>query len=341
MKDVDFKVFSGPAAADGRVVAARARRRRDEPRRDRRLHRVREDLRRQGPRLDQGQRREQGPRRPQSADREEPARRRARRDRCWPHRRRLRRPDLLRRRQGQGRQRRHRRARVRSATASSARRAAWCRAVAAAGWSTSRCSSTTTTRSAGTRCTTLHQPEGRPRGLARPQPGAAMHKAYDVVLNGIELGGSVRIHREEVQSKVFRALKIDAEEAQRSSACFARCAAVRRAAARRHRDRPGPLRDADDRRREPARRDHGSRKTQRAQCLLTNAPSAVDEAAARAAHPPAQPDAGRLGGTGFAHAESEGAARRPFFLCACPPSDRTRSRNPCSIVITRPSARCC
>jgi hypothetical protein len=35
------------------------------------------------------------------------------------------------------------------------------------------------------------------------------------VLNGIELGGgSVRIHREEVQSKVFRALKIGAEEAQ-------------------------------------------------------------------------------------------------------------------------------
>jgi aspartyl-tRNA synthetase len=35
------------------------------------------------------------------------------------------------------------------------------------------------------------------------------------VLNGIELGGgSVRIHREEVQSKVFRALKIDAEEAK-------------------------------------------------------------------------------------------------------------------------------
>lgn len=46
-------------------------------------------------------------------------------------------------------------------------------------------------------------------------PGRCLAKAYDAVLNGIELGGgSVRIHREEVQSKVFRALKIDAEEAK-------------------------------------------------------------------------------------------------------------------------------
>ncbi|MCW2605905.1 MAG: aspS, partial [Frankiales bacterium] len=46
-------------------------------------------------------------------------------------------------------------------------------------------------------------------------PGRCLAKAYVAVLNGIELGGgSVRIHREEVQSKVFRALKIDEAEAK-------------------------------------------------------------------------------------------------------------------------------
>jgi aspartyl-tRNA synthetase len=46
-------------------------------------------------------------------------------------------------------------------------------------------------------------------------PSRCRAKAYDMVLNGWELGGgSVRIHREEIQSKVFRALKIGAEEAK-------------------------------------------------------------------------------------------------------------------------------
>jgi aspartyl-tRNA synthetase len=47
-------------------------------------------------------------------------------------------------------------------------------------------------------------------------PGEALARAYDFVLNGYEIGGgSVRIHRNEMQSTVFELLGINAEEAQR------------------------------------------------------------------------------------------------------------------------------
>ena len=47
-------------------------------------------------------------------------------------------------------------------------------------------------------------------------PAAALAKAYDLVLNGSEIGGgSVRIHRQEMQSTVFELLGIAADEAQR------------------------------------------------------------------------------------------------------------------------------
>ena len=46
-------------------------------------------------------------------------------------------------------------------------------------------------------------------------PGELLSRAYDVVLNGTEIGGgSVRIHRQDVQSAVFRALGIGDEEAR-------------------------------------------------------------------------------------------------------------------------------
>lgn len=71
----------------------------------------------------------------------------------------------------------------------------------------------------GQRWNAVHHPFTSPKDghedFLETDPGKAVAKAYDAVLNGIELGGgSVRIHREEVQSKVFRALKIDAEEAK-------------------------------------------------------------------------------------------------------------------------------
>ncbi len=46
-------------------------------------------------------------------------------------------------------------------------------------------------------------------------PGSVRAQAYDVVLNGVELGGgSIRIHRSDMQSMVFKSLGIDKEEAQ-------------------------------------------------------------------------------------------------------------------------------
>jgi aspartyl-tRNA synthetase len=52
--------------------------------------------------------------------------------------------------------------------------------------------------------------------LLETDPGSAVARAYDMVLNGSEIGGgSVRIHRTEMQSKVFELLGINSEEAER------------------------------------------------------------------------------------------------------------------------------
>ena len=69
------------------------------------------------------------------------------------------------------------------------------------------------------RWTALHHPFTAPmpghEDLLESDPGKALSRAYDLVLNGWEVGGgSVRIHRQEMQSKVFRALNISEEEAR-------------------------------------------------------------------------------------------------------------------------------
>jgi aspartyl-tRNA synthetase len=138
------------------------------------------------------------------------------------------------------------------------------------------------------RWSACHHPFTSPKdgheALMATDPGKCLAKAYDLALNGWEMGGgSVRIHKSEVQEKVFQALGIGPEEQQIK---FGFLLDALKYGAPPH----GGLAFGLDRivtmmaGAESIRDVIAFPKTQRAQCLLTDAPSDVDEKQLRELH---------------------------------------------------------
>jgi len=134
----------------------------------------------------------------------------------------------------------------------------------------------------------LHHPFTAPKDgheeFLENDPGKCLSKAYDLVINGWEVGGgSIRIHDQKIQSKVFNALNIKQDEAQEK---FGFLLDALKYGAPPH----GGLAFGLDRittllvGAESIRDVIAFPKTQRAQCLLTSAPNQVDEKQLRELH---------------------------------------------------------
>ena len=130
------------------------------------------------------------------------------------------------------------------------------------------------------RWSALHHPFTAPSGDLESvvaAPGTALSRAYDMVLNGSEIGGgSIRIHRTETQSGIFELLGIDAEEAEEK---FGFLLEALRYGCPPH----GGIAFGFDRIVMLMAGEHSIRdviafpKTQTASCLMTSAPSPVNE----------------------------------------------------------------
>ena len=110
------------------------------------------------------------------------------------------------------------------------------------------------------RFTAMHHPFTMPMeedlAYIDSDPGRVRAKAYDIVLNGNEIGGgSVRIFNPEIQSKMFEVLGFTEEQAQAQFGFLLDCIQVRSAASRRAGLRTGPSGDADGERRQHTGRD--------------------------------------------------------------------------------------